>query len=185
MHTPGGLSRVAQHLAEFSALGFFHLLCFFGLALGLKVLQELDVLVDVAVGALFVEGQELESLCFFLVGAGLRERVFDFGVVVGIACIGDVAGPDGEEVVFDGSGAIESPVIMRDSGDELDFGGALGFPFRHVAFEEDVVHDAIGLGSIVVTWPVLVLVNVVRQVVFMPYVVPGKPLTVVNERELT
>jgi hypothetical protein len=36
-----------------------------------------------------------------------------------------------------------------------------------------------------VTWPVLVLVNVVRQVVFMPYVVPGKPVTVGNERELT
>jgi hypothetical protein len=39
-----------------------------------------------------------------------------FGVVIGVSCIGDVAGTDGEEVVFDGSGAIESPVIVCDPG---------------------------------------------------------------------
>ena len=104
-----------------------------------------QVLLQAAVDALLVEGQELEVFRFDredsrgrVGGLDLRVLVREFVCVLGEA--------EGEEVVFDGAGAVETPAIGRDALGELDFEGSFG---RHGCDQgggEWVVRDAILFG---------------------------------------
>ena len=68
-------------------------------------------------------------------GLGLREGGFDFGGVgVVVARVFVVAYAEGIE--FDGSGAVDAPVVLGDGDGELVFFGAFGLEGgEHAGFE--------------------------------------------------
>jgi hypothetical protein len=59
----------------------------------------------------------------FLAGAALSESGLDFGVGVTVG-VRMLLKAEGEHGVFEGSGAIEAPLVLRDGLGEIDFEGA-------------------------------------------------------------
>ena len=93
--------------------------------MGLEGLEAFLVALDFAVDALFVDGEEGEFFGIAPEGAGLGEGGVDLGVVgVDIGVGGGVA--EGDDVVFDGAGAVETPFVFGDGLGDLDFEGAFG-----------------------------------------------------------
>ena len=113
-------------------------------ALGLQFAEELQVFVECTIDALFVEGQQLKRAGFFAEDAGLGEGGVDLGVIdIDIAGFFEMA--EGEEVVFGGAAAIETPVIFGDGLGEAALVGGFG---REVSDDFGAVGDEGGAGFV-------------------------------------
>ena len=108
-------------------------------------MEQAEIFLETAVDALLVEGQEFEVFRFDREDARGDERGVDLRVLGG-DFIGVVGKADGEEVVFDGAAAVETPAIGRYALGELEFEG----PFGHHGCDEGggelVVGNAIFVG---------------------------------------
>ena len=74
--------------------------------------------------------------------AGGREGGVDFRML-GRFVFGMFGVADGEEVVFDGAGAVEPPAVARDALGELGFHGSIGREALDEGGGESVVRDAV------------------------------------------
>jgi membrane protein len=81
-------------------------------------------LVDAALDAVLVEGEELEVLALGEPDAGLGEGDVDLGVAGG--AVGGLADADGVDGAFDGDAAVEGPAVGGDGLDEVGFQAADG-----------------------------------------------------------
>jgi hypothetical protein len=90
--------------------GFFFGLGDGGFALGLEGLELGHVLFDGAADALFVDGEELEIFGLCDPGATLGKGGVDLGV--GGFGIGVLLKTEGENRVFEGSGAVQPPFVF-------------------------------------------------------------------------
>ena len=105
-----------------SFLHFYFTLRFSG---GLEGLQEGEVALHGFVEALFVQGEELELVRFPGKDAGGVEGGIDL-LVIGVKLAGVALLAQGEEVVFDGAGPVESPTVGGDALGQLGCHSALG-----------------------------------------------------------
>jgi hypothetical protein len=85
-----------------------------GFARGLELLRQSEVLLQAAIDALLVEGQELDAFGFAGEGASGGQGGVDFGVF-GVDVAGMFGEAEGEDVVFDGAGAVETPGVGGDA----------------------------------------------------------------------
>ena len=97
----------------------------FGFAGGLEGKQALFVAEEFAGDALFVDGEQGEFFRIAPEGAGgghggvdLGVQTFDFGIEGVMA--------EGEDVIFDGAGAVETPFVFGDGLGDLEFEGTFG-----------------------------------------------------------
>ena len=136
----------AFHFTELQeGRGFLHggLVCRF--AGGLELLQDSEVLLDGAVQALLVEGEELELLRLLSEDVRHGEGGVDLGNVgAGLAAILKLA--EGEEVVFNGADPIQTPAVGGDALGELGLHGSVGGEARNEGFGELVVGGAVFVG---------------------------------------
>ena len=94
---------------------------------------------DGAFEALFIEREQVEFACAVKVGLGLAESGVAGGVVITeLAGVG--LDTEGEDVVFDGFDAVETPVFVGDLAEDLGFEEVFGF----VCFLEFSVVSVIG-----------------------------------------
>ena len=136
----------AFHFAESQEGGcFLHGDFVLGLADGLEGLQDGESLLNGAVEALLEECEELQLLRFHGEDArGGQGGVDLFVLEAELATIFVKA--EGEEVVLDGAGAVETPAVGGDTLGELDLHGPLGREARNEGFGEFVVGGAILVG---------------------------------------
>ena len=91
----------------------------FGLAGGLELLEQGEVLLQAAIDALLIEGQELDAFGFACEGSGGGKSGVELGMVdVNVA--GMVEETEGEDVVFNGARAVETPRVGGDALCELE-----------------------------------------------------------------
>src|SRR5579863_10251505 len=116
----------ASHFAEPQEIGgLLHGGFVFGFSSGLEGLQHGEVLLDGAVEALLVEGEELELLRLLCEDMRDGESGVDLrDVGAGLAAVLKLA--EGEEVVLDGGGAVETPAVGGDALGELNLHGSVG-----------------------------------------------------------
>ena len=95
-------------------------------ALFLEFEEVLLVAGDGSVEAVLVEGEGGEVLGSAAEGAGLGDGGLDFGGV-GFDVVGEFVVTEAEGVEFDGSGAVDAPVVLGDGNGELVLVGAVGF----------------------------------------------------------
>jgi len=113
-------------------LGFFERLLEDGFALGPQGAELGHILLNGAVDALLVEGQKLEILAFGDPGVSFGE-CFVNGNLGGIFSNSPVRVAEltehasGENASFDGTCALEAPVVFGDGLGEFGFEGAYGF----------------------------------------------------------
>ncbi len=97
--------RIFRQILHFTGLQELAGLLHFGLALcfagGLKLLEQGEVLLQAAIDALLVEGQEFDAFGFAREGAGGGQRGVEFGMI-SVDFVGVVGEAEGEDVVFDG-----------------------------------------------------------------------------------
>ena len=123
--------------------GFFEGGGFFGFTGLLEFGEALLVFGDHAIDAGFVEGDVGEAGVFVMPGAGLSYSGFYFrGVGEGGGFAFFVAEAEGVE--FDGAGAIDAPLVLRDGDGELVFVGSDGFEGGDEALFEGFVGEAVG-----------------------------------------
>ena len=108
----------------------------------LQRLEQTEVLLETAVDALLVEGQEFEVLRFDCEDARGDERGVDLRVLGGDFA-GVIREANGEEVVFDGARAVETPAIGGYALSQLGFQGPLGHHGGDHGGGECVVSDAV------------------------------------------
>ena len=102
-----GLSELSEELSLFEGLGEG------GFACGLQGSEALFVSLDLAADSLFVDGEERELFGVVPEDAGLGEGGVDLGAF-GFDVAGEAGMTEGDDVVFDGSGAIETPFVFGD-----------------------------------------------------------------------
>ena len=96
-----------------------------GFAIGLEGAEASFAALDFAGEALFIDGKEREFLGIGPEDAGLGHGGVDFGVS-GVEVAGFHGVAEGDAVVFDGAGAIETPFVFGDGLGDLDFEGSDG-----------------------------------------------------------
>lgn len=95
-----------------------------GFAIGLQLAEQGEIALDVALDAVFVEGEELEILALGEPDAGLGEGRVHFFVAGGGAIVaGEAEGKDG---AFDGGSALETPAVVGDGLHEVGLHGSDG-----------------------------------------------------------
>ena len=96
-----------------------------GAAGGLQGVKTLFVALDPAGDALFIEGEQGEFFGGAPEGPGLGEGGVDLGVFGDDVGVGGTVS-EGEDVVFDGAGAVQTPFVFGDGLGDLGFESAFG-----------------------------------------------------------
>jgi hypothetical protein len=120
-----------------------------GAALGLELAEAVEVAVKAAVQALLVDGQQVEAFCVVAKSPGLGEGGVQLGGLwmFGIDRFSVLFGmSEGEEVGFDGAGAVQAPGSVGDRLGQLEFHVAFGLERRGKAGAEFVVCGAVCFG---------------------------------------
>ena len=118
-----------------------------GFALGLELVEEFLVFLDVAADAGFVEREKLDVSSVGEPDPGIADRGVAFGSVdVGGVADGALDG-HGEEVVLDGSGAVEAPHVFGYGHSQDVFAKRFGFDVGHQAVAEGVEGSFVFVGE--------------------------------------
>ena len=125
-----------SHFAELEQRGcFLHVGFAFRFAGGLEGLKHSPVLLERPVDALLVNGEQLELLRLEGENVCSGEGCVDLGDIgARLAAILKLA--EGEEIVFDGAGSVETPAVGGDALGELCFHGSLGCEVLYERFGE-------------------------------------------------
>src|SRR5579862_3586630 len=113
------LSILLRGLEE--ELGFFQSFGFGGHAFFSGSFEEFKVAFHAATDALFVHGETVESSGLFGEGLGHVDGVGDLRVVAGEGVVRVVGNVNGEEILFHGSSADETPMGFGDTAGEKGF----------------------------------------------------------------
>jgi hypothetical protein len=111
--------------------GFFPGLFARGVAFSLDLLELFLVLFDGAADAVFVKSEGLDVFAVGEPDARLTDGGEDFGGVAG-GGVGDGTGghADGKDIVFEGTGPVETPLVLGDGGGQPRFAVVGGFEVR-------------------------------------------------------
>ena len=118
----------------------------FGCPLGLELAQLLEVLLELPMDALFIEGEQFQVLGVVAHRLGGGDGGVGFGMFGVVVVAGAIEMAHGDDVVALGAGVVETPGFFGDRTGEEDFHGADGGEVGHHFVAEGVVFDAIFFG---------------------------------------